>query len=126
MIFVKYAYLVHIKELSSLQGSKGDQSRNKDEDDGNWREIAEVVEVGTFRAEISSMPSRLTAGWLDILQLALKCTGTRVGDTITDTDDPCVEPLPGYKSKALLVYCGIYPADRAKYPDLRDALEKLH
>ena len=50
---------------------------------------------------------------------------TRVGDTITDRDNPCDAPLPGYKKVLPMVYCGLYPADGAKYPDLRDALEKL-
>ena len=50
---------------------------------------------------------------------------TRVGDTITDASNPCSEPLPGYKKVNPMVYCGLYPADGAKYPDLRDALEKL-
>ena len=50
---------------------------------------------------------------------------TRVGDTITDRDNPCAAPLPGYKKVLPMVYCGLYPADGAKYPDLRDALEKL-
>ena len=50
---------------------------------------------------------------------------TRVGDTITDLDNPCADPLPGYKKVTPMVYCGLYPADGAKYPDLRDALEKL-
>jgi GTP-binding protein LepA len=50
---------------------------------------------------------------------------TRVGDTVTDSADPCSEPLPGYKKVNPMVYCGMYPADSAKYTDLRDALEKL-
>ena len=50
---------------------------------------------------------------------------TRVGDTVTDANRPCAEPLPGYKKVNPMVYCGMYPADGAKYPDLRDALEKL-
>ena len=50
---------------------------------------------------------------------------TRVGDTVTDADNPCSEPLPGYKKVQSMVFCGIYPADSAKYPDLREALEKL-
>ncbi|MDQ9769331.1 elongation factor 4, partial [Acinetobacter baumannii] len=50
---------------------------------------------------------------------------TRVGDTITDAANPCAEALPGYKKVNPMVYCGLYPADGAKYPDLRDALEKL-
>ena len=48
-----------------------------------------------------------------------------VGDTVTDGQNPCDEPLPGYKKVNSMVYCGMYPADGAKYPDLRDALEKL-
>ena len=48
-----------------------------------------------------------------------------MGDTITNAEDPCAEPLPGYKKVNPMVYCGLYPADGAKYPDLRDALEKL-
>ena len=50
---------------------------------------------------------------------------TRVGDTVTNVQNPCAEPLPGYKKVNPMVYCGMYPADGAKYPDLRDALEKL-
>ena len=50
---------------------------------------------------------------------------TTVGDTVTDNDNPCAEALPGYKKAQPMVYCGLYPADGAKYPDLRDALEKL-
>ena len=50
---------------------------------------------------------------------------TRAGDTVTDAGRPCAEPLPGLKKSIRLVYCGLYPADGAKYPDLRDALEKL-
>jgi GTP-binding protein LepA len=50
---------------------------------------------------------------------------TRVGDTITDHKRPCANPLPGYKKVNPMVFCGMYPADGAKYPDLRDALEKL-
>ncbi len=57
---------------------------------------------------------------------SLKNVGdTRVGDTITDAANPCEEPLPGYKKVNPMVYWGLYPADGAKYPDLRDALEKL-
>ena len=57
---------------------------------------------------------------------SLKNVGdTRVGDTITDAANPCEEPLPGYKKVNPMVYCGLYPTDGAKYPDLRDALEKL-
>ena len=53
------------------------------------------------------------------------CGTPGVGDTVTSRDNPCAEPLPGYKKVTPMVYCGMYPADSAKYPDLRDALEKL-
>ena len=84
-------------------------------------ESAEVVEVGTFNP-----CDELTAGMVGYVTASLKnVQGTRVGDTITDADDPCAEPLPGYKKVNPMVYCGLYPTDGAKYPDLRDALEKL-
>ena len=64
--------------------------------------------------------------WLDIVTASIKnVSDTRVGDTITDDERPCSEPLPGYKKVNPMVYCGLYPADGAKYQDLRDALEKL-
>jgi GTP-binding protein LepA len=87
-------------------------------------ESAEVVEVGTFGAGRFNPCDELTAGM--VVTASLKnVQGTRVGDTITDADDPCAEPLPGYKKVNPMVYCGLYPTDGAKYPDLRDALEKL-
>ena len=68
----------------------------------------------------------LTAGMVGYVTASLKnVQGTRVGDTITDADDPCAEPLPGYKKVNPMVYCGLYPADGAKYPDLRDASRKI-
>ena len=87
---------------------------------------AEVVEIGTF-APGQFMPcDELSAGMVGYITASLKnVKDTRVGDTITDADDPCAEPLPGYKKVNPMVYCGLYPADGAKYPDLRDALEKL-
>lgn len=87
---------------------------------------AEVVEIGTF-APGQFMPcDELTAGMVGYITASLKnVKDTRVGDTITDADAPCAEPLPGYKKVNPMVYCGLYPADGAKYPDLRDALEKL-
>ena len=87
---------------------------------------AEVVEVGTFGAGQFIPCEELTAGMVGYITASLKnVKDTRVGDTITDADDPCAEPLPGYKKVNPMVYCGVYPADGAKYPDLRDALEKL-
>ncbi len=87
---------------------------------------AEVVEVGTFGAGQFIPCEELTAGMVGYITASLKnVKDTRVGDTITDADNPCAEALPGYKKVNPMVYCGLYPADGSKYPDLRDALEKL-
>ena len=87
---------------------------------------ADVVEVGTFGAGQFLPCEELTAGMVGYLTASLKnVKDTRVGDTVTDAARPCAEALPGYKKVNPMVYCGIYPADGAKYPDLRDALEKL-
>ena len=87
---------------------------------------AEVVEVGYFGAGQFIPCDELSAGMVGYLTASLKnVKDTRVGDTVTDADRPCPEPLPGYKKVNPMVYCGMYPADSAKYPDLRDALEKL-
>ena len=88
---------------------------------------AEVVEVGYFGAGQFIPCEELSAGMVGYVTASIKnVQDTRVGDTITDLDNPCAEPLPGYKKVTPMVYCGLYPADGAKYPDLRDALEKLH
>ncbi|MGN6711694.1 translation elongation factor 4 [Anaerocolumna jejuensis] len=87
---------------------------------------AEVVEIGTFGAGQFIPCEELTAGMVGYITASLKnVRDTRVGDTVTDADNPCKEALPGYKKVNSMVYCGMYPADGAKYPDLRDALEKL-
>lgn len=87
---------------------------------------AEVVEIGYFGAGQFIPCDELSAGMVGYITASLKnVKDTRVGDTITDKDNPCTEPLPGYKKVNPMVYCGMYPADGAKYPDLRDALEKL-
>ena len=87
---------------------------------------AEVVEVGTFGAGQFIPCDELEAGMVGYITASLKnVKDTRVGDTITNADNPCTEPLPGYKKVNPMVYCGLYPADGAQYPDLRDALEKL-
>ncbi|HIS30369.1 MAG TPA: elongation factor 4 [Candidatus Limivivens intestinipullorum] len=86
----------------------------------------EVVEVGYFGAGQFIPCDELAAGMVGYITASLKnVKETRVGDTVTDADRPCAEPLPGYKKVNPMVYCGMYPADGAKYPDLRDALEKL-
>ena len=87
---------------------------------------AEVVEVGYFGAGQFIPCDELSAGMVGYITASLKnVKDTRVGDTITDNDRPCEKPLPGYKKVQPMVYCGMYPADGAKYQDLRDALEKL-
>ena len=87
---------------------------------------AEVVEVGYFGAGQFIPCDELAAGMVGYLTASIKnVKDTAVGDTVTDVDNPCAEPLPGYKKVNSMVYCGMYPADGAKYPDLRDALEKL-
>jgi len=87
---------------------------------------AEVVEAGYFGPGQFIPCEELSAGMVGYLTASLKnVKDTRVGDTVTDADHPCAEPLPGYKKVNPMVYCGMYPVDGAKYPDLRDALEKL-
>ena len=73
-----------------------------------------------------SPADELSAGMVGYITASIKnVKDTAVGDTVTDDNNPCAEPLPGYKKVQSMVYCGLYPADGAKYPDLRDALEKL-
>ena len=87
---------------------------------------AEVVEVGIFGAGRFVPCDELSAGMVGYITASLKnVKDTTVGDTVTQADRPCDEALPGYKKAQPMVYCGLYPADGAKYPDLRDALEKL-
>ena len=88
--------------------------------------VVEVVEVGIFGAGQFIPQDELSAGMVGYITASLKdVKETRVGDTVTDADNPCEEALPGYKKANPMVYCGLYPADGAKYPELRDALEKL-
>ncbi len=87
---------------------------------------ADVVEVGYFGAGQFIPCDELSAGMVGYITASIKnVKDTAVGDTITDAARPCAEPLPGYKKVNSMVYCGMYPADGAKYPELRDALEKL-
>ncbi len=86
----------------------------------------EVVEVGYFGAGQLIPCEELSAGMVGYITASIKnVRDTRVGDTITRTDHPASQPLPGYKKVNPMVYCGLYPADGSKYGDLRDALEKL-
>lgn len=87
---------------------------------------AEVVEVGIFGAGQFIPCDELSAGMVGYITASIKnVSDTAVGDTVTNAQNPCKEALPGYKKVQSMVYCGMYPADGAKYPDLRDALEKL-
>ncbi|MCQ2082261.1 MAG: translation elongation factor 4 [Lachnospiraceae bacterium] len=88
--------------------------------------VCDVVEVGTFGAGQFIPCDELSAGMVGYITASIKnVRDTAVGDTVTDNNNPCDEALPGYKKVQSMVYCGMYPADGAKYPDLRDALEKL-
>ena len=85
----------------------------------------DVVEVGIFSPNLVPV-KELRAGDVGYIAASIKnLADTRVGDTITDANNPTAEPLPGYKKVTSMVFCGIYPADGAHYDDLRDALEKL-
>ena len=86
----------------------------------------DAVEVGYFGAGQFIPCDELSAGMVGYVTASIKnVRDTRVGDTVTDADNPCDAPLPGYKKVTPMVYCGLYPADGAKYNDLREALEKL-
>ena len=88
--------------------------------------VAEVVEVGTFGAGRFIPGKELSAGAVGYIAASLKdLSHTRVGDTVTDANNPCKEALPGYKKVNPMVYCGIYPAEGGDYQDLREVLEKL-
>ena len=88
--------------------------------------VVDVVEVGYFGPGKFIPCDELSAGMVGYITASIKnVKDTAVGDTITDDENPCDEPLPGYKKVNPMVYCGLYPADGAKYGDLRDALEKL-
>ena len=86
----------------------------------------EVVETGTFGPGQFIPCEELSAGMVGYFTASIKnIRNARVGDTVTDAANPCAEALPGYKKVLPMVYCGFYPADTARYPELRDALEKL-
>ena len=88
--------------------------------------VEEIVEVGYFGAGQLIASDELSAGKVGYITASItNVRDTRVGDTLTNNENPAAEPLPGYKKVNPMVYCGLYPADGAKYPDLRDALEKL-
>ncbi|HCC35295.1 MAG TPA: elongation factor 4 [Ruminococcaceae bacterium] len=85
-----------------------------------------IVELGRKRAMTMEPCDELQAGEVGYIAAAIKTVGdARVGDTITSAEAPAKEPLPGYRQVKPVVFCGIYPADGADYPDLREALERL-
>ena len=86
----------------------------------------QVLDCGYLRPLGMDSCQELSAGEVGWFTASIKTVSdTRVGDTITETDRPAAEPLPGYRPAQPMVYCGIYTQDGSKYPDLRDALEKL-
>ncbi len=86
----------------------------------------DVVEVGQMQATALKPVEELCAGQVGYIAASIKnLSETQVGDTVTDIDNPADAPLPGYRQVNPMVYCGIYPADGARYADLRDALDKL-
>ncbi len=86
----------------------------------------ETVEVGVFGPGRFIPCEELKAGDVGYMTASIKnVADTRVGDTVTESQNPTAEPFPGYKKVNPMVFCGVFPADGAKYPDLRDALEKL-
>ena len=88
--------------------------------------VAEVVEVGYFGPGQFIPCEELSAGMVGYFTASIKnIRDARVGDTVTESEHPCDEALPGYKKAQPMVYCGLYPSETPKYPDLRDALEKL-
>jgi GTP-binding protein LepA len=92
----------------------------------NTKKEFQVTEVGYFRPGALAPCNELLAGDVGYIAASIKnVRDTRVGDTVTLSNNPAKEPLPGYKKVNSMVFCGIYPADGSKYGDLRDALEKL-
>ena len=88
--------------------------------------VAEVVEVGYFGPGQFIPCEELSAGMVGYFTASIKnIRDARVGDTVTESTRPCDEALPGYKGAQPMVYCGLYPSETPRYPDLRDALEKL-
>ena len=86
----------------------------------------EIVEIGFFGPGKFMPCEELSAGDVGYITASIKnVRDTRIGDTVTEFEKRTVDPFPGYKKVNPMVYCGIYPADGAKYPDLREALEKL-
>ena len=85
-----------------------------------------LLEVGYLRPMALETCEELKAGDVGYFTASIKnVADTRVGDTVTEAQRPTPEPLPGYRPARPMVYCGIYTEDGSKYPDLRDALEKL-
>lgn len=85
-----------------------------------------VVDIGTMGATRLNSTGRLVAGQVGYITASIKnVKDTNVGDTVTSAENPCAQALPGYRKVNPMVFSGVYPTDSARYPDLRDALEKL-
>ncbi len=111
--------------ISYVRVFEGSVRANMDVKFMSTGKVFDAVEVGIFAPEL--LPAKeLRAGEVGYITASIKnVADTRVGDTVTEADNPTPEALPGYKKITPMVYCGIYPADGAKYDDLRDALDKL-
>ena len=125
LIFDSYydSYLGVVVYVRLVDGSvkAGDRIRLM----SNGKEF-DVVDVGHMEPFGLSKCDKLSAGEVGYITASIKSVGdTRVGDTVTLADTPAEKPLPGFKEAKPMVYAGIYPADGARYGDLRDALEKL-
>lgn len=108
---------VRVKEGSVKQGDKIKMMATE--------KTFEVTEVGVFSPDLMKC-SKLEAGDVGYIAASIKnVRDVHVGDTVTNANKPCEEPLPGYRQVNPMVFCGIYPADGSQYEDLRDALEKL-
>jgi GTP-binding protein LepA len=124
LIFDSY-YDLYRGVIASIRVKEGTIRKNSKIKMMSTGKIFEVDEVGLFLSTLVPV-DELSAGEVGYVAASIKnVKDTRVGDTITDANNPAQEPLPGYKKINPMVYCGIYPADGAKYEDLRDALDKL-
>ncbi|MBS6196280.1 MAG: translation elongation factor 4 [Clostridiales bacterium] len=120
-IYDSYKGVIVFCRIKEGRMGKGDTVRMMD-----TGATADIVEVGYFGAGQFIPCEELSAGMVGYFTASIKnVKDTRVGDTVTNQKRPCAKPLPGYKKVNPMVYCGMYPADGAKYGDLRDALEKL-
>lgn len=111
--------------IASIRVKEGTMKKHQKIKMMSTGKVFEIEEVGIFLSSLVPV-EELIAGQVGYVAASMKnVRDTRVGDTITDAEHPASQPLPGYKKVNPMVYCGIYPADGAKYEDLKEALEKL-